>query len=179
MARAPRIGKAIPANTGPAKPLREADGSRSLIWLQGLLCGAVVTLATSYALLIGVMLAPAAIAYRLDRQHGRPVARAVMVFALAGSIQPLHELWRGGSGMAMALGLLGDVRTWLPAWAASGGGWLLAELAPIFVRIILDIAARSRAARLRAQRTRLEQEWGIPPTPEEDEPISPQTPRSG
>ena len=46
----------------------------SLTWLQGLLCGAMVTLATPTALLLGVILGPALLAVLLDHEPGRPRA---------------------------------------------------------------------------------------------------------
>lgn len=149
-----------------AKPAKSHDADaatpRSLIWLQGLLCGALVTLATPTALMTGALLAPAYLVYRLDHQPGRPVARVVLVCALAGSVYPLRALWGGGHGMKLAVAMLGDVWTWIPAWAAAAGGWLLAELAPLGIRLGLELAASARAARLRAQRSRLESEWGLP-----------------
>lgn len=159
-ATADKPHKAASSNTG-------TEPRRSLIWLQGLLCGAIVTLATPSALLIGILLAPAGLAYRLDHEQGQPTARAVLVCALAGTVSPLLVLWRGGHGMPLAVAMLGDPWTWLPAWSAAGGGWLLAELIPIFMRAVLELTAITRATRLRAQRTKLENEWGI--TEAEDE----------
>ena len=151
------------ARAKPVKaPHADAATPRSLVWLQGLLCGALVTLATPTALLAGALLAPAGLAYRLDHQPGRPVARVVLVCALAGTVHPLRTLWGGGHGMQLAVAMLGDVWVWIPAWAAAGGGWLLAELAPLGIRLALELTASARTARLRAQRSRLESEWGLP-----------------
>ncbi len=145
----------------PAAPTTNTP--RMAIWLQGLLCGAIVTLATPSAVLAGVLLAPALLAHRLDRQPGRPTARAVLVCALAGVVHPLHRLWLGGQTMSLALTMLSDSWTCLPAWGAAASGWLLAELAPIGLRAAMELTAITRAARLRAERARLEQEWGISP----------------
>ncbi|MBV8458066.1 MAG: hypothetical protein JO122_15785, partial [Acetobacteraceae bacterium] len=50
------------------KAQAKAEGrTSSLIWLQGLLCGALVTLATPVAMLLGVLLAPAIGVVMLDR----------------------------------------------------------------------------------------------------------------
>ena len=164
MARAsPTQGNKIPAAVSVST---DRAPRRSLIWLQGLLCGSIVTLATPSALLLGIMLAPAGLAYRWDREPGQPMARVVLVCALAGAVIPMRTLWGGGHGMPLAVAMLGDVWTWLPAWAASGGGWLLAELAPIGVRAVLELAVLARATRLRAQRAKLENEWGIAETDE-------------
>lgn len=166
-AKAEKAGKAAKTAKGANPPAAHSPGS--LIWLQGLLCGAVVTLATPSALLAAALLAPAVLAYRLDRQPGRPIARAILVCALAGMVHPLRALWAGGHSMPLALAMLGNAWTWLPAWAAAGGGWLLAELAPLGLRAVLELLAVTRAAQLRAQRARLETEWGIPPAATMDE----------
>ncbi len=47
----------------------------SLVWLQGLGCGAVVALVPAMALLLGALLLPGVLAVVYDRQAGRPVAR--------------------------------------------------------------------------------------------------------
>jgi hypothetical protein len=153
MARARSSPRTAPAEEAP----------RSLIWLQGLICGGVATLATPSAFLGGVLLAPAILAYKLDREPGHPLARAILVCTLAGAIHPLFRLWLGRHTLALASLLLSDPWTYAAAWGAAAGAWALAELIPVLVRAALEVAAISRATRLRAQRAQLEREWGIPP----------------
>lgn len=133
----------------------------SMIWLQGLLCGAMAALATPTTLLLMTLLAPALLALLFDRQPGRPTARSVALANMAGSIGPLHDLWTAGHTMGAALGLVADARVLAQAWSAAAGGWLLAELAPIAVRWALDGGSAARAARLRVARARLCAEWGL------------------
>lgn len=52
-----------------------------------------------------------------------------------------------------------DPRVIALAWAAAAGGWMLAELAPLGLSVGLEAANRARAARLRARRERLLEEW--------------------
>jgi hypothetical protein len=91
----------------------------SLVWLQGLLCGAMVTLATPTALLLGVLLCPAVLALVLDRQPGRPKARGVALFNMAAAVDPLRTLWMSGHSMSNASALLGDMRILGTAWSAA------------------------------------------------------------
>jgi len=52
------------------------------LWVQGLLCGALVTLATPTAVLAGVLLLPAVIVHLMDTTEGRPILRTVLLFGL-------------------------------------------------------------------------------------------------
>jgi hypothetical protein len=139
----------------------ERPRQRSMVWLQGLLCGAVVTFAPPTALLMGVLLAPALLALVLDRQAGRPKARSVALFGMAASVDPLRSLWVNGHNMSIVGGLLGNLQVLGTAWMAAAAGWLLAEMAPVVVRAVLDALSRSRTVRLRAMRIRLVEEWGL------------------
>jgi hypothetical protein len=141
---------AIPARTRP----------HSMIWLQGLLCGAIVTFAPPTALLMGILLGPTLLALLLDRQPGRPKARSVALFGMAASIEPLRSLWANGHTMSVVPSLLG-LRVVGMAWAAAAAGWLLAEVAPVAVRATLEALSVSRTVRLRALRARLTEEWGL------------------
>src|ERR1700723_979288 len=96
----------VASGGGGSAPPRQ----HSMVWLQGLLCGALVTLAPSTALLLGVLLGPALLAMVLDRQPGRPRARSIALCSVAASIDPLRILWVAGHGMATATALLGDLR---------------------------------------------------------------------
>lgn len=142
-------------------PLAAPPRQRPLIWLQGLLCGALVTLATPTALLLGVLLGPALLATQFDREPGRPRARSIALFSMAAVIEPLRTLWFAGHSIATATALLGNLRIVGTVWAAAGCGWLLAEITPIMVRAALEGMGLARAARLRAERARLVEAWGL------------------
>ncbi len=132
------------------------------MWVQGLVCGALVTLATPTALLGGVLLLPTIVVYFLDRTEGRPTLRAVLLFGLATAVRPLLTLWTGGHSMELSVTLLSDLATPVLAWSAQGGGWLLAQVVPLLLRVTLDAQARLEITRLRAERARLAEEWGLP-----------------
>jgi hypothetical protein len=134
---------------------------RSLVWLQGLLCGALATLATPTALLLAVLLGPALLAMLLDREPGKPTGRSVALFAMAASVDPLKTLWLAGHTLATATALLSNLKVLGSAWIASAAGWLLAQLLPIAVRTVLDALSIARSARLRAERAKLVEAWGL------------------
>lgn len=151
----------------PSQPkTTRAPRQHSLVWLQGLLCGAMVTLATPTALLLGVLLAPALAALVLDREPGRPRARSIVLFSMAAAVDPLRMLWTADHSIAMAAALLSPT-TVGRAWIAASAGWLLAEVTPIAVRVTLEAISIARAARLRAERTKLVEAWGLEAPPED------------
>jgi hypothetical protein len=140
------------------------------MWMQGLLCGGLVALLPPTALLLGTLLGPALVALFLDNQPGKPVARSVLLCSLAASVNPVRLLWAAGHGMAASMALATDPNTIGTAWAAGAAGWLLAELVPIAVRVVLEAMSLSEAARLRAARAALVEAWGLdagsqPPAP--------------
>ena len=133
------------------------------MWLQGLVCGAVVALATPCAVLAGLLLAPGIGAFLLEREPGRPTARVALICGAAVAAAPLIALWQAGQGVAGAVTVASDPGLLAGCWAAQGGGWLVATLTPVFVRLALEGRALTTIARLRAERARYEAEWGIPP----------------
>lgn len=150
---------------GPAAPGR----ANALMWMQGLLCGGMVAIQPPTALLLGALLGPAIVALFLDRQPGRPIARSVLLCALAACVKPVRTLWAAGHGMAASIALATDPDIIGTAWAAAAAGWLLAELVPVGVRVVLELLSMARATRLRAARAALAEEWGLdgdnpPPT---------------
>jgi hypothetical protein len=148
--------KTVTDPNNPPTPRRN-----SLIWLQGLLCGAMVTLATPTALLLGVLLAPALVAIVLDREPGRPRARTIALCSMAASIDPLRMLWTVGHSTATATALLGNLQVVGTAWSAAAAGWLLAEITPVIVRAALEALSIARSTNLRAERTKLIETWEL------------------
>jgi len=144
-----------------AAPATGQPRQRSLVWAQGLVCGALVTLATPTALLMGVLLGPALITVLLDGEPGRPTGRSVALFGMAASVEPLKTLWTTGHSMQGAVSLVSNLEVVATAWSAAAAGWLLAQILPIAVRTVLDALGIARSARLRAERAKLVAEWGF------------------
>ena len=139
-----------------------ARRTASLFWLQGLVCGAVLTFATPTALVLGVVLAPSVLALALDREPGRPVARAVAMAEMAFTLGPLWRLWVGGHSMNVARDLLLDPATICPAWLAAACSWACCELFPVGLRVLADMRAARRRAVLTAEEAALRAEWDLP-----------------
>ncbi|MBN8872654.1 MAG: hypothetical protein J0H67_07450 [Rhodospirillales bacterium] len=134
----------------------------SLVWLQGLACGALAALVPSLALMVGILLGPGLVTLVLDQEPTKPVARAVLLCGVAAIVDPIRQLWSAGHGLEASLALAGDLRVVGAAWSAAAAGWLLAELAPVVVRVVLEAGGRARAVQLRAARARLAEQWGLP-----------------
>ena len=170
--RASAAPTAAPAGKSARPWAEKRDGAtpRSLIWVQGLLCGGLVALATPTALLVGVLFLPALIAGAMDRLPGKPIARSIALFGFCGVVGPVLGLWSAGHTLAAAAMLATDLDNLMIAWGMAAAGWLLAELAPVVVRAVLEALSLSRAARLRAERARYEAEWGFAPATEGNTP---------
>jgi hypothetical protein len=143
-------------------------GPKSLNWLGGLLCGALVTLARPTALLIAILFLPAFVAGMMDKQPGKPIARSVALFGLCGIVGPVGSLWAAGHTIEAAITLAIDLNNLAMAWGTAAVGWLLAELTPLAVKAVLEAMASSQTARLNLARTEFEEDWGIPAVTETD-----------
>jgi hypothetical protein len=135
-------------------------GIGSMLWLQGMVCGAILTFATPAALLGGTLLAPALIALLADREPGRPVLRAVLLFGGAVSLDPLWHLGLSGDSMSTALEILSDPTMLAFAWLAAAFGWALCEVLPVLIENASRFAEAARVSSWNAELKRIEDEWG-------------------
>jgi hypothetical protein len=152
-----------PASTAARKLQPTGGKGRSLVWIQGLACGVLAALVPSLALMVAILLGPGLVALALDHEPGKPVARAIILAGLAACVRPVIALWSSGHGWDISMTLISDIGTVGTAWSAAAGAWLLTEIVPIGVRIVLEGAAMARAAQLRSARFKLQEEWGLPP----------------
>ncbi len=141
----------------------QPGGMTRAVWLQGLACGAAVTMATPSAVLAGLLLAPGIGAMLLEREPGRPVAKVTLLCGAALAAGPVLALWESGQGVGGAVNAAADLPVLAGCWAAQGAGWLVAQVAPVLVRLALEAHAKAQTALLQAERARHEAEWGIPP----------------
>jgi hypothetical protein len=137
-----------------------APRRRSWLWLQGLVCGAALTLAPAIAMLTLVLLAPGLFVYAVEETSGKPVGRTMLLLGAAASFGPLRTLWDAGNSLDGAVALVSDPVHLGFAWVVAGAGWLFGEMIQIVGREVLEVMARHRAATLRQERARLEAEWG-------------------
>jgi hypothetical protein len=87
----------------------------------------------------------------------------VTLAGLAACAGPVRALWAAGHGLDISMAMIGDLRVIGAAWSAAAAAWLLAELAPLGVRAVLEATTMARANQLRAARAKLAEEWGLSP----------------
>lgn len=102
-----------------------------------------------------MLLAPALVALPLDRASGKPVARTMLLFGLAGSVDPVRSAW--GMGFDRAV----DGAGLTTAWALAALGLMLTQAIPLLVQAIVDQKSAARAAELRQARAQLVADWGL------------------
>ena len=145
-----------------------------MIWIQGLLCGGLIAWMPAMATLSAILLAPGLIAYFVDRSPNRAVGRSVLLFGAVLAPQNLLTLWHAGNSMAASLSMAADIRRVATIWALQASGWMLAELTPVLVRLVLDAKSLARRAQLQRRRAGLEEEWSLPPRGDgADQPTAP------
>lgn len=144
-----------------SSPRVVGGGSGSLLWAQGLACGAILAFAPATALLLVLLFWPVLVAFVLDKAPGRPMARAVTLCSAAASIAPVHATWNAGFGMHASLAEAADWNVLALSWCAAAAGWGISVLAPLAVRAVLELMSAARATRLRAARARLLAAWRL------------------
>ncbi len=156
MAKSPK-----PAKNKKAPKVNGGGEYRTVVWLSGLACGVLAAVAPGIATVAAGLLLPGAVALKLDREPGRPVARTVLTCGLAGCVQPVIALWNSGQSFDTAIAIVTDPGVLGVAWGAAAAGWLMTQLSPLLVRAALEAAALARASRLRAMRGRIAEAWGL------------------
>jgi tetrahydromethanopterin S-methyltransferase subunit C len=152
MAKGPKAPKSAKAGGGKAGGL--------MLLVAGLGAGVALSYALSTAILLGLGLLPAVLAYAFDSVPGKPGARTVACLNFAGLAPSLETLWLSGGSIGNAQALLLDPNTLPLAWAAALVGWALKECFPWLAQMAVDAKAARRRAELAVRRTELVEEWG-------------------
>ena len=146
----------------PAVPIQaKPKGGGSLLWLLGVLCGAVLAFATPTAVLAGVLLAPAILTAVFDAQPKRPVTRVVLVSAAGFTFGPIWHLNVAGATMTAALEMAFDPAVLCPAWLAGACGWAVCEFLPLVLRMTADRQAAAKIGQLQEEAKALREEWDL------------------
>ena len=133
----------------------------SLLWIQGLACGTLLTFATPTALVLATLLAPAIACYLGEKTSGSS-ARAVTLCCAAASLSPLWHLWMLNDSMDAALDALSNPVTLIVAWGAGACAWALCQVVPVVLRTAWDAREMARARAIEDELARTREEWDLP-----------------
>lgn len=133
---------------------------RSWLWLQGLACGAALSVATAPALLVAVLLAPGLAAYMAERTPAKPTSEPMLVLGAATVFAPLRDLWEHGHTLGACLDMLANPTHIALSWSVAAGAWLMGQVGVLGAWQISQMTARHRTEALRREREALVAEWG-------------------
>lgn len=145
------------ASAGKSKP---GQSFGLTLWLAGLSGIAAIIFASSSVVLGAILLLPTAMAWIADIEPGRPAARVVGLFGLAGGCASFDMIWNACDGVEAAIALSADVRNVAIAWAAQAGGWLLTQVLPVLIGAWAEVQAQTKIEMLAQRKVSLLQEWG-------------------
>ncbi len=148
--------------TAPAKAAQAAAPKSSLMWVQGMVCGALLAFATPTAVMLGVLLAPALACVVGEPAQGRTMARGVALCCGAAAIAPVWHLWHGGNSMGTALELLSSPLCLVLAWGAGACAWALCQVLPVVVRTTWEMRMAARAKAVEVELAACRDEWDLP-----------------
>ena len=133
----------------------------SVLWVQGLACGALLTFAAPTALVLAVLLAPALACSLGERGAGGGTARSVALYCGAAALRPLWRLWMQGDRLDAAFLALSDPAVLVLAWGAGACAWAMCQVIPVVVRTLWEARKLARARTIEAELARLQGEWDL------------------
>jgi hypothetical protein len=151
------------ARAAKAKPARIRSAGWK--WWQGMLGGMLLMLSPGAAVLLLALSAPALLVMIADITPKRVLTRTVILFSLAGAIEPVRAFLMSGHDIAAALDILMRPTTVLFAWLCAGCGWLLNELSCLIAAFTMNLRLAARKAALEAMLLQVRTEWELPSVP--------------
>ncbi len=130
-------------------------------WWHGMLGGMLLMVSPATALLLAALAAPVLLVLVADTTPRRTLTRTVMLFCVAGAIDPLRVFLSMGHDLGTAVELLARPATLLLAWAAAGCGWLLDEACSLGATLLTRMKLASQGRTLEGELTALRAEWEL------------------
>ena len=153
VAAAKHARRAGAASAGP--------GRGTALWWGGLGCGAMVVLSPASAILLAALVVPVLLVTLLPEDGpGRRITSAALLFGLAGSVRPLHQLWDTEATVPAAMTIVHQPIVLLTSWTAILTGWFVGELAGIVLKLVAEANASAKRRGYMSELAALEEEWG-------------------
>jgi hypothetical protein len=136
-------------------------GFAVMVLLGGLACGGIVALSPDLAAAILVLQLPGILIWLFDQTPGRAIGRTIVLFQLAGSVQPIVSIWYQCEGLRQCVAMATRTRSVLVVLLFSGFGLMLTQALPMLIKLIDDRRTETRRQHLTSERARLAAEWEL------------------
>lgn len=143
---------AKPTNSTAARK----KSSRSALLVVGFLV-AIFALPTAILVLVGLV--PTYGALLLDKEKGKLTTITVGALNIAALTPLLLELW-GNHTETHAMQMLSSPFAWILMLAGAGIGWILAQVVPSVIVMVISARNKRRLETIRERQKRLVEEWG-------------------
>ena len=131
--------------------------SRSALLMVGFLG---VMFATPTAILILGGMIPAYGSFLLDREKGKLTTITVAALNFAALTPLLVQLWSSNHTVSNAFNMLFSPFAWLLMLAGAGVGWVLAQVIPAIIVMVIATRNKRRLELIRLRQKQLVEEWG-------------------
>lgn len=151
------------ASTPPAAPAqkvvrKKSSKSHYTLVLIVVLTSMIVFKETTFLVLIGMM--PSIVSFIVDSRPQKYTSLSIMILNMCGVLNFVFELWDRGASMSNAISMMVDPITLLVMWGSAFLGWLLTQVTPPFVGMVLDVTREENIRRLKRRQKALLNEWG-------------------
>lgn len=140
-----------------AQPAKKKKGSRSALLMAGFLA---ILFAPGTAILILGGMVPTYAAFLLDREKGKLTSITVGALNMAAITPLLVQLWNGNHTTTNAMTILISPFAWLLMLAGAGMGWVLAQVIPAVIVMVITARNNRRLDLIRQRQKHLVEEWG-------------------
>ncbi len=126
----------------------------------GLLLLPVIAVLMPSIIVLGVGMAPAMVAYFVDRTGEKYLSITVGLLNVCGILPALVRLWTEGQNYSSAFRIAGDPFTMLVAYGAASVGWSIYLVMPVILGHYYTVTTETRLKALHSRQSVLVEAWG-------------------
>ncbi len=147
---------------GQAEPAKSKDGGKGngKLIVTGVLMLPVIAVLMPSVIVLAINMAPAIVAYAVDRSREKYLAVTVGLLNFCGALPAEAALWQRGQTYAAAMDIASDAFFWLVAYGAAALGWVIYFMIPPILGHYYGITSQARLLSHERKQQALIQAWG-------------------
>ena len=143
----------------PTKSKEGGKGSGKLIVTGVLMLPVIAVLMPSF-IVLAINMAPAIVAYAVDRTREKYLAVTVGLLNFCGTLPAEVALWQRGQTYDAAMDIASDAFFWLVAYGAAALGWAIYLMIPPILGHYYEITSHARLQSHQRKQQALIEAWG-------------------